>query len=135
MAGNVRATPVTDRVDRILLRGMRFEGRIGASDEEREAPQLLEVDVELETDLEAAARTDELGATIDYGKIIVACRSVVEDGERRLLEALAGRLVETALAIAPTASAVTVRVRKLAVPLDADLDYAQVELRRERGAW
>ena len=28
--------------------------------------------------------------------------------------------------------AVTVRVRKLAVPMDVSMDYAEVELRRER---
>jgi hypothetical protein len=36
------------------------------------------------------------------------------------------------LAAAPRATAVTIRVRKLAVPVDADLDYAQVELSRTR---
>jgi len=37
--------------------------------------------------------------------------------------------------LASTAAlAVTVRVRKLAVPIEADLDYAQVEIRRERAA-
>ena len=48
------------------------------------------------------------------------------------LEGLAGTLVRAVLEAAPTASAVTVRVRKLAVPMDVSMDYAEVELRRER---
>jgi dihydroneopterin aldolase len=34
-------------MDRIILRSMRFEGRLGATDEERELPQLVEVDLEV----------------------------------------------------------------------------------------
>jgi dihydroneopterin aldolase len=120
--------------DRIELRGMRFEGRHGVSDEEQALPQLLEVDVELELDLGPAAASDQLADTVDYGPIVEACRAVVEDGRQRLLEAIAGAVADRALAASPVVEAVTVRVRKLAVPIDADLDFAEVDLRRERGA-
>ena len=83
----------------------------------------------------AAARTDDLADTIDYGPLIELTREVVEErqlpaprGDRRRAS------LDAALAAAPGADAVTVRVRKLAVPVDADLDHAEVELRRERGA-
>jgi dihydroneopterin aldolase len=119
--------------DRILVRGLRLEGRVGVSDEERAMRQLLELDIELEADLSAAARSDDLNDTVNYGPMIELCQGTLERGEFKLLEALAGTLVDRALAAAPLASAaVTVRVRKLAVPVDADLDYAQVELRRAR---
>ena len=48
--------------DRIVLTGMRFEGRHGVSDDERSLPQLIEVDVELSTDLGPAGRSDEESA-------------------------------------------------------------------------
>lgn len=121
--------PTPSASDRILLRGMRFAGHHGASDEERSQPQLLEVDLELECDLSRAAATDDLSDTLDYGPLVALCRDVVEERSDRLLERIAGVIAERALAAAPTATAVTVRVRKLAVPVDADLDYAQVELR------
>jgi dihydroneopterin aldolase len=101
-------------------------------DDERAMPQLLELDVELEVDLDAAARSDELADTVDYGPLIELCRSTLERGEFRLLEAVAGALVDRVLIVAPRASAATIRIRKLAVPVDADLDFAQVELRRSR---
>jgi 7,8-dihydroneopterin aldolase/epimerase/oxygenase len=119
-------------MDRIILSAIRCEGRLGASAEERAFPQLVEVDLEVEADLTAAAASDALADTIDYTPLVSAVTMTVEAGAFNLLEGLAGAIVDRALATAPTAHAVTVRVRKLAVPLDADLDHAQVELRRER---
>ena len=119
-------------MDTITLAGMRFEGRHGMSDEERRLPQLLEVDLVVEADLGPASRSDALADTTDYGPLIEAARRTVEEGSYRLLEGLAGALADEALRVAPAASAVTVRVRKLAVPMDVDMDHAQVKLRRER---
>lgn len=117
--------------DRIRLHGMHFEGHHGVSDEERELPQELQVDLEVEVDLTAAAAADDLGLTIDYGPLVQLCRRVVEERSFRLLEAVAGAIATEVLATTG-APAVTVRVRKLAVPVDVDLDSAEVELRRER---
>ena len=119
-------------MDRIILSAIRCEGRLGASAEERVLPQLVEVDLEVEADLSAAAASDALADTIDYGPLVSLVIATVEGGAFNLLEGLSGAIVNSALAAAPAAHAVTVRVRKLAVPLDADLDHAQVELRRER---
>jgi dihydroneopterin aldolase len=117
--------------DRILLQAMRFEGHLGAGDEERAYPQEIEVDLEVEADLAAAGASDDLTDTIDYGPLIELCRRVVEDGSFHLLEGIAAAITSAVLA-SSRASAVTVRVRKLAVPVDADLDFAQVEIHRER---
>jgi dihydroneopterin aldolase len=118
--------------DRISLRGMRFEGYHGVSDEERALPQLIEVDIEIQADLTAAARSDALEDTIDYGPLVDLARSIVEDERHRLLEGIAGAILDRILRHAPAATAVTVRVRKLAVPVDADIDHAEVTLSRER---
>lgn len=117
--------------DTITLTGMRFEGRHGVSAEERAFPQLLELDLVLELDLAPAGRSDDLADTIDYGPLVELCRGAVERNSFRLLEALAGAIADRVLHATP-AAAVTVRVRKLAVPVEADLDFAQVAIRRER---
>lgn len=117
--------------DRITLQAMRFEGHHGVSEEERAFPQPLEVDLVVETDLSRAGRTDDVADTIDYGPLIGLVGGIVERGSFRLLEAIAATIADRVLDTTP-ASAVTVRVRKLAVPVDADLDWAQIELRRER---
>ena len=117
--------------DRIVLSGMRFEGRHGATAEEREWPQLIELDVELWLDLSLAGRSDELAATVDYGPVIELCRDIVERRSFRLLEAIA-EAAAAAILGATAAEAVVVRVRKPAVPIDADLEFAGVEIRRRR---
>jgi len=119
--------------DRITLSTMRFEGHHGVSEEERLLPQLLEVDLVVEADLAKAGRTDDVADTIDYGPLVALCAGVVERNSFRLLEAIAATIADRVLDTTP-ATAVTVRVRKLAVPVDADLDWAQVEIRRERPA-
>jgi dihydroneopterin aldolase len=118
-----------DHPDTILLQGIRLEGRHGASDEERALPQMLEMDLVVEADLRAAGASDDLVDTVDYGPLVEICRTVVEDGSHRLLEAIAAAIAERVLMV-PRVLAVTVRVRKLAVPMDADLDFAQVGIRR-----
>ena len=115
--------------DTILLAGMRFEGIHGVSGEERMLPQLLEVDLEVSLDLSRAAASDELSDTLDYGELVELCRRVVEAGSQRLLEAVAGAITDEVTG-RPGVEAVRVRVRKLAVPLDVEMDFAQVELRR-----
>ena len=116
--------------DRITLRAMRFEGHHGVSEEERALPQPLEVDLVVEADLERAGRTDEVADTIDYGPLIELCRGVVERNSFRLLESIAAAIADRALD-RTTASAVTVRVRKLAVPVNITrpiMDQAAVGL-------
>lgn len=122
---------MTDEPDRILLQGIRLEARMGVSEDERALPQELELDVEVEADLAAAGASDDLRDTLDYGQLVDLCREVVEARDHRLLESIASTVAGRVLA-SPRASGVTVRVRKLAVPIDADLDFAQVTIHRHR---
>ncbi len=119
-------------MDRITLDSMRYECHVGATEEERSFPQMLEVDLVVEADLSAAAASDALGDTIDYGPLVALTERTLEGGTFTTLEGLAGTLVGAVLEAAPRAAAVTVRVRKLAVPMDVSMDFAEVELRRER---
>lgn len=118
--------------DTILLSGMRFEGVHGVSAEERLLPQLLEVDLEVGLDLSRAATSDDVADTLDYGDLVAICQRVVEEGSQRLLEAVAGAIADE-VTRRPEVETVTVRVRKPAVPLDVEMDHAQVSLTR-RGA-
>ena len=119
-------------MDRITLSSMRFECLLGATEEERTFPQLVEIDLVLEADLSAAAASDALADTVDYGPLVELTEQIVEGSGYNLLEGLAGALATGVLQRSATVRAVTVRVRKLAVPMDVSMDHAEVELRRER---
>jgi dihydroneopterin aldolase len=124
--------------DRITLRGMRFLGRHGVTLEERLEPQPIEVDVELETDLAAAAASDDLANTIDYSAVFEVARAIVEERSFRLIEALAGEVADAVLAAHaegdPPLGAVEVRVRKPQAPLPGTFETVEVSVRRVAGA-
>ncbi len=118
--------------DRIILDGMLFQGTHGVLPEEQQAPQPFEVDVELVADLRPAGVTDDLGRTIDYGRVFEVCREIVESTRYNLLEALAEAIAQELLAGFPAAPEVVVRVRKPRVRLGGPLTAAGVEIRRSR---
>ncbi len=117
--------------DRIVIAGMRFAGRHGVTEAERALPQPLEVDVELGLDLREAGQRDELEATVDYGKVFDRCREIVERRSFRLLEAIAHAIASDVVATWPVDD-VTVRVRKLSVPVAGQVASAGVEIVRRR---
>ena len=118
-------------VDRIELRGLRLLGVHGALDEERGRAQPFEVDLDVEADLAAAARSDDLSDTVDYGALVEAMARVVGSERYALLESLAERIAEVALAD-ERVQAVSVAVRKLRPPVAADLGTAGVRITRVR---
>ena len=117
-------------MDRIELRGLHALGTHGALPEERQRAQPFEVDLDLELDLVTAGRTDRLGDTADYGAVASAVAGVIGGEHAELLEHLAERIVEAVLRAAPTATAVTVTVRKLRPPVPVELASAGVTVRR-----
>ena len=118
--------------DRIALSGMAFAGRHGVSDEERADYQQIDVDLEVELDLRAAGTTDDLGQTVDYGRLYETCRRVVEERSFSLLEAIAEAIAADVLAEHAPVERVKVRVRKPGVPIDGRLDWAGVSIERSR---
>lgn len=117
--------------DRIVLHNMVFQGRHGVLEREQRESQPFEVDVELILNLQPAAVDDDIGKTVDYAAVFDHVRQIVESTSFRLLEALAEAIAHELLTDFPIAE-VDVRVRKPRVPIDGQLDYAGVEIRRQR---
>ena len=115
--------------DRIELRGLRVVGTHGVLPEEQSRAQPFEVDLDLEADLRDAGRSDELADTVDYGGLAERVASVVTSERHALLERLAERIAEAALADGRVRS-VTVTVRKLRPPVPVDLASAGVRVVR-----
>ncbi|MGD0811279.1 MAG: dihydroneopterin aldolase [Acidimicrobiales bacterium] len=117
--------------DSIELRGLRFVGTHGALPEEAVRPQPFEVDLELIADLREAGRSDALEATVDYGELCEAVRTVIEGDHVTLLEHLAEAVADRALAVAgERAIGVVVSVRKLRPPVPVALASAAVRICR-----
>jgi len=118
--------------DLIELRGLRALGFCGALPEEQERRQPFEVDLDVETDLGPAGRTDDLADTVDYGALCAQIEAVVVDERFVLMERMAARIAEVVLGDARIV-AVVVTVRKLRPPVPQQLETSAVSIRRERG--
>ena len=118
--------------DRIVLARMEFQAHVGAHEEERSEPQVIEVDVEMSADLRAAGQSDDLTLTVDYGEVFRRCRDIVEGRTFNLLEAVAEAVATEILAGFPKVESLKVSVRKPGVPIDGVLDFAGVEIERSR---
>jgi len=120
-------------MDRITLKNMVFYGSHGVSPAERELGQRFEIDLSLFADLSAAAKTDRLHVTVDYGKAYAVVEHVVTARVFNLLETLAHVIAQEILAELPV-DRVDVVVRKPRVPIRGTLDLVEVAVSRSRGS-
>lgn len=117
--------------DLIELRGLRVLAYCGVLPEEQARRQPFSFDLDLEADLAAAGRSDDLADTVDYGEVCARVEHLVTAGRFALLEHLAQAVADEVLAL-PGASAVTVRVTKLRPPVPQDLASSGVRIHRRR---
>jgi dihydroneopterin aldolase len=117
-------------MDRILLQGMVFSGRHGVTDAERARSQRFTVDIEVETSVKRAGRSDGITDTVDYRRLQVIAKQVIGGESAHLVEALAERIATRALKV-DGVRAVTVRVAKRPARM-RPIDAAAVEIRRAR---
>jgi 7,8-dihydroneopterin aldolase/epimerase/oxygenase len=117
--------------DKILLIGAHFFAHHGVSDDEQRLGGRYVVDVELHFDIARAAAGDNLSDTISYSDVYRTVREIVQGRSFRLIETLAETIAQSLLAEYP-AETITVRVKKQPPPMDAIVDYAGVEITRQR---
>ena len=117
--------------DTIELRGLRVMAYCGILPEELERRQPFEIDVDVDVDLRAAATSDDLGNTIDYGALVADIERLAVDVRYGLLERFAGEVAASVLEH-DRALATRVTIRKLRPPVPQDLGSSGVTVRRSR---
>lgn len=117
--------------DRIELRGLTARGRHGWFDHERENGQLFVVDVALDVDVRAAAESDDLTDTVDYGSLAERVVGLVSGEPVRLVETLAQRIADLCLED-PRVEAAEVTVHKPEAPMTVPFGDVTVTIRRAR---
>ena len=115
--------------DLISLTGLRVRGHHGVLPEERRDGQDFVVDAVLTVDTRAAAASDDLAATVDYGDLASRLAAVVSGEPVNLLETLAARLAEVCCADARVISA-RVTVHKPSAPIPLAFDDVSVTVVR-----
>ena len=112
----------------IRVRNIEFQGRHGASADERRSSRRFQVDVDLTVDTRRAEESDRLADTINYYDV---CALVVELGSAqpyRLLEKLAAEMVRAIREKWPQVKGVELELRKLHPACPGNPDYTAVRV-------
>jgi dihydroneopterin aldolase len=117
----------------IRVLGAEIYARHGVGEAERAIGGRYSFDLEIDADISSAARTDDLHETIDYERAYFLARDILLGANRRLLESLVDEIAVAILDRFDRALAVTVRLRKLSVPIDGVVRAVEVETRKRRG--
>jgi dihydroneopterin aldolase len=117
--------------DRIAIVGLRARGRHGVFAAERELGQVFVVDVELGVDTRAAATTDDLALTVDYGAVATRVEQIVGGEPCELIETLAQRIADACLDD-PQVLDVHIVVHKPQAPIGVPFEDVTVSIRRSR---
>lgn len=117
--------------DRIELRGLCVRGHHGVFGHEKRDGQDFVVDLTVWVDLRAAARSDDLADTLDYGALAHAAAQIVAGPPRDLIETVAVEIAEDVLTDARV-QAVRVRLHKPSAPIPHTFADVAVVVYRER---
>ena len=115
--------------DSITISGLRVLTKVGATEEERRVPQTVLIDLVIEGDLAAAAKSDDLDDTVDYARVAETVGEFVRSSEMKLLEALAGAVAERVCAF-PRVERVSVAITKEAPPIAEEVGPITVRITR-----
>ena len=103
--------------------------RVGVPDVERATAQRLHLNIDLEFDFSAAARSNDIADTIDYYAVTQRFLKFGEGRSWKLIEKLATDIANTSL-IEFKPAAVTVEVKKFIIP---EARYVSVTVAKRRG--
>lgn len=126
--------------DRIALTGLKVRGNHGVFDHEKRDGQDFACDVTLWLDFGAAAASDDLADTVDYGAVAQIAHDVIAGPARDLIETVAVEIAEKLLAADDAAAAsrpsllhaVEVTIHKPQAPIPLEFGDVAVTARRSR---
>ena len=117
--------------DELAVLGVECFAHHGVLDFERRDGQVFLVDLVLGLDTAAAAASDDLHDTVDYGSLVTQVKACVESDPVDLIETLAQRIAEVCL-LRDRVEWVRVTVHKPDAPIDATFSDVALTITRKR---
>ena len=114
-------TGMSDSNDIIEITGIRGRGYHGVFAHERQEGQEFSIDVSVHLSTRAAAMSDHLADTVDYGLVAEAVHELIVGQPFDLIETLAERVAEAVLEF-KGAGRVVVTVHKPSAPITVPFD-------------
>ncbi len=84
-------------MDKIKLSELKVKTIIGIWEWEKRNPQIISIDLEMSTDIKAAAMTDSIDDALDYKAISKRIKQYSEENHFQLIETLAENLAQIIL--------------------------------------
>lgn len=79
-------------MDIVFIRDLQIETVIGIYDWERKVRQIISLDIDMATDIQKAASSDNIDDTLSYKTVAKRLIAFVEESEFELVEALAEKI-------------------------------------------
>lgn len=118
-------------MDSLVIKGIRFHGHHGVTEEERTIGGHYEVDVTLNLSLLKAGKYDTLVDTIDYESVVNMLVEIATSQKFKLIEALAEKMTDEILNKFDI-DAIQLTIKKLKPPINNPITYFAVEIYREK---
>jgi 7,8-dihydroneopterin aldolase/epimerase/oxygenase len=119
-------------MDKITLKNMKFYAYHGVLEEEQQNGQHFYIDVEMFCDVREAGVKDDLEKTVNYAAVYDIIKNTTINNKFRLIECLADRISREIMSSYVEIQEIIVRVRKPEAPINGELDWAEVEIKRNR---
>ena len=113
----------------VFVRGLEFEANHGYTAAERRSTRRFRLNLELSANLQKASQSDHLRDTLDYWTICKIAQEVGTKSTFKLLEALAGAIIDKLQEKYPN-SDITIELEKLAAPCPGVPESCGVKLYR-----
>lgn len=118
--------------DNIFISGLALHAYHGVMPHEATVGQTFKLDILLDLDLDAAARSDLLAHTVSYDQVTDVAREAFCAQRYRLIEAAASAVIDALLANFPQILKVRLTVHKPHAPIAATFDNVGVIVSRAR---
>lgn len=116
-------------MDEIAITGIRGFGYHGLFEDEKKNGQEFIVDIRMEKELSLAGSTDRIDATIDYGKVAVRVKELIESDSFNLIERLA-EVIADQIKSEFSVTSIEVTVHKPHAPVEIEFDDISVTIKR-----
>lgn len=119
-------------MDKIKIKNLECYARHGVYIEENRLGQKFVVSAELCMDTRKAGINDDLGCSVDYGRVCHMINEFMRENTFKLIETVAEKLAELLLINLPLVKQVTIEIKKPWAPIGLPLESASVEITRSR---
>lgn len=116
------------RETRLVLSNIEYYAYHGVLSEERRNGARYQVDCEVEYDASNAVVSDDLSDALNYEEVLFRINEHMNGEPYELIETLCYDIATTIVESFEKVKGVTVRVRKLHVPLQQVIDYVEAEI-------